>query len=150
MPKNKHLDPGLEQFYRKYPKFPGMAKCVDLLSHRNVRGFYLEAVLYVIRIHAEEHLEELIAEIRNADSHVAASLLDALGEIRLPATEEIFTEYLRSNDYSCRYWAIRGLKALDSRSARKTLWYAREYAFKTPEETEEFRRIIDREMGWDT
>ena len=90
----------------------------------------------------------MIDEIRNQDSWVAGLLLSELAEARLPAAEGIFIENLQSDNDGCRYWAIIGLKNLDTKSARKTLWYAREYAFKTPEETEEFRRIIDKIMGW--
>jgi hypothetical protein len=148
MPKKKHIDPEVERYYRKFPKFPGLAKCVELLHSRNVRGSYLDTILYEIRIHAETYLNELIAHIRNDDSHVGTWLLAQLAEARLPDAEGFFIECLQSTDSRRRYWAIIGLKDLDTKSSRQALWYARQYVFDTPEATEEFRRTIDSQMDW--
>ena len=144
----KQTDPDAERFYRNFPTFPGIAKCVELLKRRNVQGGYLEIVLYEIRIHAQEHLDELVTEIRNNDTHIAALLLHELGRARLPEAEEFFIENLQSHDRDRRFWAIIGLKELDTKSARQALWRARSYEFDTQEATEEFRSTIDREMDW--
>ena len=149
MSKN-HVDPEVRRYYRNFPTFPGIAKCVELLHRGNVTGSYLDTILYEIRIHAEEHLNELTAEIRHDNSHVGVWLLDELSKARLPDAEAFFIENLQSHDRDRRYWAIIGLKNLDTKSARRGLWHARSYTFDTQEATEEFRSIVDREMGWNT
>jgi hypothetical protein len=148
MSKKRHLDPDARRYYDQFPKFPGMAKCVELLRDRNTKGTYLETIEGEIQIHAKEHLDELIAIIRNDDSHIGAWLLEALAEAKVPEAEEFLIENLQSAAPHRRFWAIYGLKNLDTKSARKALWDARSYTFDTREATEEFRRTINEAMGW--
>jgi hypothetical protein len=139
-------DPIVQKYYDEFPKFPGMAKCAELMRH--ARGMYQEAIHFDVRDHAKEHLDELISIIRNDDSHLGAELMDALAEAAVPEAEDFLIENLTSADERRRFWAIYGLKKLDTKSARKALWNARFYTLDTPEATQEFRRTINEAMGW--
>jgi hypothetical protein len=118
-------DPTYARWKRQYPRFPGVAKCVELLGRRNVRGEMVEIICGELQENATAHATELIAAFRaEKDARVRHILLGIICEAKLPEALPVFVEHLRSEDESLRDWSVEGLRALDTHEARKALWEA--------------------------
>ena len=75
--------------------------------------------------HAHEHTQQLMDEFAHeTDYGLRCWLLELLGEAKDPKTLPLFLEYLSGDDDMLRYWAIRGLKLLNTKEARRALWDA--------------------------
>ncbi|GAA1410349.1 HEAT repeat domain-containing protein [Catellatospora coxensis] len=76
---------------------------------------------------AAEYVPELIEafEQERADSGLRCWLLELLGEARSEAALAVFREQLYGDDDSLRFWAVSGLRKLDTRDSRRELWQAR-------------------------
>jgi hypothetical protein len=59
---------------------------------------------------------------RVRDRRAIGELLELLGEARDPALEDLFESALDGTDESLRSWAARGLRNLDTKTARTILW----------------------------
>lgn len=81
----------------------------------------------LLRPHAAEHLDELIAAFGNErDDHgLRCWLLELIGEARSPRALPVLVAQLYSDDESLRSLATRGLQQLDTKPARVELWKAR-------------------------
>ncbi len=118
-------DPDYTRWKRKYPKFPGVAKCVEMLGRRNVQGSLLEIVLGELQDNAAAHAEELIVAFQaQKNQQVRLLLLMTFCDAKLKEAMPLFVEHLRSDDESLRYWSEQGLRALNTPEARKVLWQA--------------------------
>ena len=115
-----------DQFYTRWnSKFPGVAKCVELLGRRNVQGSVVDVICGELRDHAAGHAAEIIAAFNaERNEHVRRILLGVLCEAKLPEALPLFVEHLHSADETLRYWSEQGLRALNSADARKALWEA--------------------------
>lgn len=139
------LDPAAARYHRDYPKFPGVQTCVELLQRPNVRGAYLDALLFDLGAHLSECLAEVITAFYQAEAgRVRALLIGQIAEAKLAAAVPFLVENLQAPDESVRHWAIVGLSAINTKEARRALWQARAYTCATPEETAEFRRELAR------
>ena len=119
------MDPEVQRYRRKYPIFPGVQTCVELLQGRNVHGSYLDSVLYDLELHAATYVDELIQAFRaEQDDRVRVLLLAVMAETGLPAFMPLFIENLHADD-EVRYWAVVGLKQIDTKEARRALWEAK-------------------------
>jgi hypothetical protein len=75
-----------------------------------------------------ERAAELVSELRSAyeaeTNHGSRCwLLELLGEARDPALEDLFAAALDEPDESLQQWAARGLRNLDTKTARTILWH---------------------------
>lgn len=78
--------------------------------------------------HAPENVDRLIAEFHTETEHgLRCWLLELIGDTKSPTALPLLLEYLQSDDGSLRWWAIRGLKELDTKEARRALWEAGEH-----------------------
>lgn len=115
-------DPVYTRWKRRHPKFPGVAKCVELLGRRNVQGGLVDIICEELRANASAHAAELIAAFRAASNErVRRILLGIICEAKLPDALPVFVEHLRSQDESLRYWSERGLRSLNNHASRKAL-----------------------------
>ena len=118
-------DPVYARWKRQHPKFPGVAKCVELLGRRNVGGSLLDIICGELQENAASHASELIEAFRATDNdQVRRILLGIICDAKLHDALPVFVEHLLSEDESLRYWAERGLRTLDSHESRKALWEA--------------------------
>jgi hypothetical protein len=118
-------DPVYTRWKRQYPRFPGVAKCVELLRRRNVRGGVVDIVCHELQENATSHAAELVAAFRGeCDDRVRRILLGIICEASLQEALPLLMEYLRSDDEDLRYWAVEGLRRLDTPETRKVLWKA--------------------------
>jgi HEAT repeat protein len=116
-------DPEYSRWKRNYPRFPGVAKCVELLHRRNVQGATVDIICLELVEHAAAHAAELIAAVREEqDQRVRWILLSVLCDAKLPAALPVFVEELQSDDERSRTWAERGLRELDTPESRRALW----------------------------
>ncbi|MFD4670970.1 HEAT repeat domain-containing protein [Lentzea sp. NPDC058450] len=77
----------------------------------------------LLRQHAAEHLDELIAAFRAEEDHgVRCWLLELIGEARSPEALPILVEHLGHEDESFASWAFTGLQQLDTKEARIALY----------------------------
>lgn len=126
MPKrDDFVDPEFARWKRQYAKFPGVAKCIEILRRHNTRGGYLEAVCFELTQNAAANAQELFAAFRSEpDARTAHILLGVIVEARIPEALPLFVEQLQSNDDALRAWAIEGLRSLNTPAARKALFDA--------------------------
>jgi hypothetical protein len=118
-------DPVYTRWKRQHPKFPGVAKCVELLGRRNVQGSLVDIICGELQRNASSHAADLIAAFQAAtDERFRRILLGVICEARLPEALPVFVEQLRSEDESLRYWAEQGLRSLNTPDSRKALWEA--------------------------
>jgi hypothetical protein len=118
-------DPVYARWKRQHPKFPGVAKCVELLGRRNVQGSLVDIICGELQENAGSHAAELIAAFQaERDERVRRILLGVICEASLPEALPVFVEHLRSQDESLRYWSEQGLRSLDTHESRKALWDA--------------------------
>jgi hypothetical protein len=80
---------------------------------------------HLLRDQAHKYTQQLMNEFaQETDPGLRCWLLELLGEARDPKTFPLFVEYLQSDNESLRSWAIRGLKLLNTKEARRALWEA--------------------------
>jgi hypothetical protein len=80
----------------------------------------------LLRAHAAEHLDEVIAEFgREQDHGLRCWLLELVGEARSPRAIALLVDQLHSPNESLRYWAATGLQQLDIPEARQAVHQAR-------------------------
>ena len=97
-------DPVYSRWKRQHPKFPGVAKCVQLLGRRNVQGSLVDIICGELQDNASPHAAELIAAFQaERDERVRRILLGIICEAKLPEALPVFVEHLQSNDESLRY-----------------------------------------------
>lgn len=101
--------------------FPGFKKCMEMMRSSDPQiqedGFSL------LLPHVSNHLETLIQAFRSEeDQGLKCWLLELIGETKLPESFDILNEQLENEHESLRYWAIIGLKKLDSKAARTALF----------------------------
>jgi len=119
------VDPVYTGWKRKYPKFPGVTKCIELLSRHNVRGSMVDIICGELEENAKAHAAELIAGFQTEqNAWVRRILLGVISEAKLPEALSLFIEHLQSPDESLRYRSEEGLRALNTPEARKALWEA--------------------------
>ena len=107
------------------PTSRGVAKCIELLRRRNVRGGLVDIICHELQANATTQAAELIAAFRcERDDRVRRILLGIICEASLPEALPLLMEYLRSDDEALRYWAVDGLRRLDTPETRKVLWKA--------------------------
>jgi hypothetical protein len=118
-------DPVYTRWKRQHPKFPGVAKCVELLGRHNVQGSLVDIICAELQQNAASHAAELITAFRaEPDEHVRRILLGIIYEAQLPEALPVFVEHLRSGDEVLRYWSEQGLRSLNTPESRKALWEA--------------------------
>jgi hypothetical protein len=75
--------------------------------------------------HAHEYTQQLMDEFsRETDPGLRRWLLELLAETKDPNAFALFLRYLYSDDRSLKTLAIRGLKHLNTKEARRALWEA--------------------------
>jgi hypothetical protein len=123
-------------------KFPGFDYCIKMLHSRDPQiqedGFGL------LRKQASEYVEELISEFKNEKDHgLRCWLLELIGEARSPVAFPLLVECLNSEDLSFKYWAVRGLKNLDSEEARQVLLEAKPILLNLVGETQNIKQALE-------
>jgi hypothetical protein len=116
-------DPVYIRWRRQHPHFPGVAKCIELLRRRNVRGALVDIICHELQANATARVAELIAAFRRErDDRVRRILLGIIYEASLPEAFPLLMECLRSDEERMRYWAVEGLLHLDTPETRKVLF----------------------------
>lgn len=118
-------DPVYTRWKQQHPKFPGVAKCVELLRRRNVQGSLVDILCIELLDHAADHAAELVAAC-SAERYgqIRRILFGVLCDAKLPEALPLFIEHLHSDDEILRGWSERGLRSLNTPDARKALWEA--------------------------
>jgi len=84
-------DPVYTRWKQQHPKFPGVAKCVELLHRRNVQGGLVDILCGELRDHAAGHAAELVAACSaERDERVRRILMGVLCEAKLPEALPVF------------------------------------------------------------
>jgi hypothetical protein len=116
------IDPEEQRYRRNYPRFPGIPEIVRLLKSRGTTGGYLEAVLWDLREHAPEVLDEVtVAVNEEGDERVRALLVGELAETADHRLVAFFASLLADANESVAYWAGVGLQMIDTRDSRTAL-----------------------------
>ena len=104
--------------------FPGFQECMSLMRKPDAQlqedGFRL------LLPHAHEYTQQLLDEFaQDSDPGLRCWLLELLAEAREPNALPLFREYLQSEEGNLKTLAIRGLKQLNTKEARRALWEAK-------------------------
>ncbi len=127
MKKHRHIDPEYERWFQNYPKFPGVAKCVELLKQTNVTGAWVDIICWQLEEHAAENLGELTIALHAEESAAIRSILmQALEKAALPESLPLWAEFLQSPNIGEQQYAVRALQAINTKEARRLLWEARQ------------------------
>ena len=110
-------------------RFLNFAQCMRLMRKHDPQlrenGFHL------LLPRAAEFVPELLHEFASESDHgLRCWILELLGEAQDQRAIAIFAQMLEGEDESFRDWAIRGLRKLDTREARKILFSAESRAAK--------------------
>src|SRR5438105_205431 len=105
----------------KKKQFPGFQECMRLMRKHDPQlqedGFHL------LLPHAHEYVQQLMDEFsQEADPGLRCWLLELIAEAKDPSAFSLFLKYLQSDESSLKAMAIRGLKRLNTREARRALW----------------------------
>ena len=108
---------------RKLPRF---AACMAMMRKHDPA--IQEDGFHTLLPHAVHFIEELLNELAlEKHSHgLRCWLLELIGKARDPRALGVLVNYLRAGDESLRYWAVEGLRRLDTHEARKALYEAGE------------------------
>ncbi|MBX3466149.1 MAG: HEAT repeat domain-containing protein [Planctomycetes bacterium] len=97
---------------------------------------------------AAEHCVELVAEFRRERNEGTRRwLLELIAAARSADAMPVLAENLRVADESLRFFAIRGLRDLGTKEARRLLWEARSFELESPSATASLREQLDRLLG---
>ncbi len=106
-------------------RFPGFGACLRMMRKRV--PVTQEVGFHWLRPRAAEFVERLVDEFRRESDHgLRCWLLELIGEARDPRALPVLLEQLRSPDESLRWWAVHGLRVLNTPEARKALFEAGE------------------------
>ena len=120
------IDPEQQRYQRKYPRFPGVAEVVRLLKLGGTRGSYLDAVLWDLREHAPEVLDDVTnAVTEEVDERIRTLLVAELAETGDPRLVVFFADLLEDANESVAYWAEVGLQHIGTKEARTVLFQHR-------------------------
>jgi HEAT repeat protein len=85
-----------------------------------------EAGFDLLRAHAAEHVDDLLAEFEGEPDHsLRCWLLELIGHAESARAVPLLVEQLSSTDESLRALAVAGLSRLDTPAARQALYQAR-------------------------
>ena len=117
-------DPEVQRWQRKYPRFPGVAECVRLITARKAKGAWADIIAEELAKNAADCLPELITVYRESSSEeVRLYVLMALEVARLPESVPLLAEVLNAGDLRFVPYAERTLQRIDTREARAALWH---------------------------
>ncbi len=129
-------------------RFPGLKQCLRLMRKHN--GQTQEEGFQWPLPHASEYVPELIEEFhKEKDPGLRCWLVELIGSAKSPDAFAFLAEQVRNQDEGVRFWALWGLKKLNTKEARTLLWQARSFRFDTVEETQAFRSDLDRVLKQD-
>jgi hypothetical protein len=103
--------------------FPGFKKCMAMMRQHGPAA--QDEGFHWLLPHASDHLQELMAEFDKEKDHgLRCWLLELIGSARSPRALNLLAQEVHSPDESLRYWALWGLKQLDTKEARRLVWEA--------------------------
>lgn len=139
-----------DYFRKRYPKFPGVKICVDLLRRSNVKGEYLDTVMWELAGHAADAGTAQLVDAYRAetDGRVQRLIMSILAETASPADLPLFVETLAGAHEDNRQWAAVGLHNIGTPEARRALWEARSRKFADPQEAARHLRMLDDVKKW--
>ena len=128
-------------------RFPGFNKCMEMMRSQNPQ--IQEDGFHFLLPEAPQYVQELIEAFQSEQGlGLRCWLLELIGAAKSERAFDFLAGQLRSESWQLRYWAIRGLKHLDSRQARTLLWDAQSWELDAPEATERFRnQLIEPDNG---
>lgn len=123
----KQIDPEYERWEKKYPKFPGVPKCVELLHSSNVKGAWIDIICFELEVFSRNDPTEVIDGIKTSDNQrVSFILLDVLENSAPEEAVPILGEMVKSSDEEDRFHAVNMLKRIGTKEARTILFHAGE------------------------
>ncbi len=108
---------------RKLPRF---AACMAMMRKHDAA--IQEDGFQTLLPHAAHFIEELLSEfaLEKHSDGLRCWLLELIGDAKDPRALSVLVEQLHAGDTSLRYWAVEGLRKLDTHEARKALYEAGE------------------------
>ena len=94
-----NMDPAVQAWSRKYPRFPGFAEYARLIRAGKARGMDAENIVYDLAENAAACLPEMIEAFRTeTTSAVPSYIMMALDIARIPESVPFLAEVLAEGD----------------------------------------------------
>ncbi|MEZ6045593.1 MAG: HEAT repeat domain-containing protein [Planctomycetaceae bacterium] len=104
--------------------FPGFKKSLAMMRDRDPQ--IQEEGFQLLRPRAGEFVDEFIAEYLQEEDHgLQCWFLELIGEAQRPESLDFLASQIHSTDERIRFWAMWGLKKLDTKESRTRLWEVR-------------------------
>lgn len=125
--RQRSTDPEAERFYARYPQFPGVTTCVELLCRLNVQGTWVECIDAQLEEHAVlGDLVEALVAVPPEERRARHMLIHQIGLRQAPEAIEFLATVVADDtgDPEERDAAVNALNAMGSPEARRALWRA--------------------------
>lgn len=120
--KKDFVDPEEERFRRKYPRFIGVQRSIELIRSPNVRGTFLECAIGELEDHVFEVFPELVAALSvEPDRRVRNIILGVIAERDDEVGVKALITALEDSDPEVSATAERYLRLSTHKSARRAL-----------------------------
>ena len=130
-------------------KFPGFKKCMEMMRSRDP-GISEDGFHWLLS-KASDHVQELIEAFHTEEAFgLRCWLVELIDAAKSEDAFDFLAEQLRGEDLQIRFWAMQGLKHLNTKKSRTLLWEARSWELDSPEATEQFRSDLQavRKQSW--
>jgi hypothetical protein len=130
-----HIDPEYQRWGRKYPRFPGVGECANLIRAGKARGAWADIIASELSENAAHCLPELIEAFHSDSSgDVCLYVMMALESARLPEAVPFLANVLHEGDPRFTPYAARALRNINTPEARTMLWEASQSGLGTTPE----------------
>lgn len=121
----KSPDPEERRWLQRFPRRPSIDQCLDVLSERNTRGLWIDLACWELEEHARETPQEVIDTVsRLDDPWLRLIMLGAIENAEIEEAIPLFAEILSRGTTEEQSYAIRGLRAINTKAARTILFEA--------------------------
>lgn len=118
-----HVDPEYQRWGRRYPRFPGVAECVNLIRSGKTQGAWADIICFELAENTTTCLLELIEAFRNdAEGNVRRFVMMALEIARPRDAVPFLAEVLKAGDRRYVPCAEQTLREMDTPETRSILW----------------------------
>ena len=125
--RQRSTDPEAARFDARYPQFPGVETCVELLYRLNVQGTWVDCIDAQLAEHAVlGDLMEALAAVPSDERRARHMLINQIGLRDSPAAIEFLAGMVAdaTADSEERDATVNALNSIGSPEARRALWRA--------------------------
>jgi hypothetical protein len=121
----QHLDPEYRRWSNRYPQFPGLAECLQLLKSNTLSDEWVDIIGGELAHHAKDCLPDLLTAFEaEIDPWIRLFLLMSLADARLKEAIPFLSQIVLSEKEPFVAYAQNALDALENSDSRTPYWKA--------------------------